>query len=58
MGHPCDRTVHDIKVSNERGDEKSQLVIGLPMLIFRTLMGGWVQSCLGIRRLRYFENLI
>ena len=35
MGHPCDRTVQDILVSNERGGAKSQLVIGLPMLIFR-----------------------
>ena len=36
MGHPCDRTVEDILVSNETGDAKSQLVVGLPMLIFRT----------------------
>ena len=36
MGHPCGRTVQDILVSNERGDAKSQLGIGLPMLTFRT----------------------
>ena len=41
MGHPCDRTVQEILGSNERGDAKSQLVIGLPMLVFRNLMGGW-----------------
>ena len=41
MGHPCDRTVQDILVSNERRDAKSQLVIEL--LIdddFPNLMGG------------------
>ena len=34
MGHPCDRTVQDILVSNERGDAKSFLVIESPMLLF------------------------
>ena len=56
MGHPCDRTVHDILDSNERGDAKSQLVIGLPMLISE--LDGGLQSSLRIRRMRYFDNLI
>ena len=56
MGHPCDRTVQDILVSNERGDAKSQLFIGLPVLISE--VDGWLQSCLGMRRMRYFDILI
>ena len=42
MGHPCGRAVQDILVSNERGNAKSQLVIGLPMLISE--LDGWLQS--------------
>ena len=55
MGRPCDRTVQDILVSNERGDAKSHLVIGLPVLISE--LNEWLQFCLGIQRIIYFDNL-
>ena len=41
---------------NERAHAKSQLVIELPMLVFD--LDGWLQSYLGIRKMRYFVDLI